>query len=345
MTAGSARGTSAAETLDAPRAIRLAVPWLTREAAGDAAGADLEAARWLVSRGRFLPEAVQGWRAWLLGGTARAGALLEHFPAGPCVRALLAGEASDETWACATPVRLLTAIDHLQMAPPGAIELEVHEAAAIDATLRDHFSGADHSFVDDTQGGWLWRTARDVQCASVEPERAVGRNLREVMPAGRDARAVSSLMNELQMLLHEHPVNERRVARGDPAVNALWLWGFGRAGTPTMSLPRLFSDDRWLAGLARLHDSRCGSLPEFSTSPGGAGAATAIGWSRVSPRSSPTDELLEVERRCFRPIRDAFVRGRLDRVELLLGTRGLQLTRSGRWRFWRRARPLAEVLP
>lgn len=344
MTAGPASGAAEEETGDASRVVRLAVPWLTRTAAEDAEGAGLEAARWLVARGRFLPEPVPGWRDWLLGGAARGNALLERFPAGPCVRALFAAEAPGDTWACATPVRLLTAIDHLQLAPPGAIELGAREVAAIDATLRAHFSGADHSFVDDTRGGWLWRTARDVQCTSVEPLRAVGRNLREVMPGGRDGPAISSLMNEVQMLLHEHPVNEQRLARGDPPVNALWLWGFGRTATATMRLPRLFSDDRWLEGLARLHDSRCGSPFEFATSLGNGDAAIAIGWSRVSPRGSPADELLDVERRCFRPIRDAFARGRLDRVDLLLGTRCLRLTRRDRWRIWRRVRPLAEVL-
>ena len=30
------------------------------------------------------------------------------------------------------------------------------------------------------------------------------------------------------MLLHSHPVNEARQARGEPAVNSLWLWGGGR---------------------------------------------------------------------------------------------------------------------
>ena len=51
------------------------------------------------------------------------------------------------------------------------------------------------------------------------------------------------LMTELQMLLHEHPVNEARAARGVPTVNAVWLWGGGegqRAAKPNSR--RLASD-------------------------------------------------------------------------------------------------------
>ena len=34
------------------------------------------------------------------------------------------------------------------------------------------------------------------------------------------------------MLLHAHPVNEAREARGEPAVNSLWLWGAGPRAAP-----------------------------------------------------------------------------------------------------------------
>ena len=36
-----------------------------------------------------------------------------------------------------------------------------------------------------------------------------------------------SILNEIQMVLHEHPVNEAREGRGEPPVNSVWLWGAG----------------------------------------------------------------------------------------------------------------------
>ena len=48
------------------------------------------------------------------------------------------------------------------------------------------------------------------------------------MPQGDDAPHFRSLLNELQMLLFEHPVNQAREARGELPVNSLWLWGGGQ---------------------------------------------------------------------------------------------------------------------
>jgi hypothetical protein len=280
----------------------------------------------------------------LLEDVEAGAGILERFPAGPCVRAARTDAVPGGTWACATPVHLLTAIDHLQMAPPGAVELEADETEAIAATLQEHFATADHAFASEARGSWLWSSSRELQCTSVEPSIAAGRNLREVMPAGRDGLAVRKLMNEVQMLLHEHRVNERRAARGAATVNSLWLWGFGSVGEATTALPRLFSDDEWLQGLARLHGSASGLPLDFSKSLDAASGAIAVGWAHPARSGTTADALAEVELACFRPTRDALVRGLVDRVDLLLGDHCLRLVRRDRWRVWRRARPLEEIL-
>jgi hypothetical protein len=60
------------------------------------------------------------------------------------------------------------------------------------------------------------------------------------------------MMNELQMLLHDHPVNIAREARGEPAINSLWFWGGGKLpGTLTPQLNALYSDHPLAMGLAQ----------------------------------------------------------------------------------------------
>jgi hypothetical protein len=56
---------------------------------------------------------------------------------------------------------------------------------------------------------------------------------------------------EIEMLLHDHPVNAARAERGEPTVDALWFWGGGRAAD------RL-ANDRSLCVCA--DDSRVGSF-------------------------------------------------------------------------------------
>ena len=66
-----------------------------------------------------------------------------------------------------------------------------------------------------------------MECDTAEPVQVEGDDIRDCLPAGRDGAQIRKLTNELQMLLHEHPVNIRRAARGLAPVNSIWLWGFG----------------------------------------------------------------------------------------------------------------------
>jgi hypothetical protein len=51
------------------------------------------------------------------------------------------------------------------------------------------------------------------------------------------ARRVRRLQAEVQMLLHTHPINEQRQARGLLPVNSFWLSGCGVAQAATGTLP------------------------------------------------------------------------------------------------------------
>ncbi len=57
--------------------------------------------------------------------------------------------------------------------------------------------------------------------------RVAGRYLDAVMPADENARRWRQLLNEIQMFLHDHPINQRRMAAGELAVNGFWFWAGG----------------------------------------------------------------------------------------------------------------------
>lgn len=56
------------------------------------------------------------------------------------------------------------------------------------------------------------------------PDTMLGADLREGLPADLHWQR---RLNELQIVLTQHPLNEARVARGMPAWNSLWFWGHG----------------------------------------------------------------------------------------------------------------------
>jgi hypothetical protein len=326
--------------------LRLALPWLELSPGPDTAAGEVThrapVAEWMAARGRMLRTPVSDWRAWLLDGPGMHGELLQRFPAGPCTRAAILGGRPAGTWACARPVHLLTAIDHLRLSP-ARVSLEAGERAALLGDLNRHLQGRGFEFHDSCDGDWCLECETPVECTSVEPAAAAGRNVRDLMPGGRDGARLRSLMNEIQMLLHDHPVNIARTGRGLSAVNSLWLWGFGRLeGEPVTSLPALFTDDAWLAGLWRLHGSTSRRIADFESSVTGAVTESLLGWAEPGDRGAP-EAFAWADAHCLAPARDALGRGDAHEVAVLLGDRVLATDRGARFRFWRRVRPLAEV--
>jgi hypothetical protein len=150
-------------------------------------------------------------------------------------------------------------------------------------------------------------------------------------------------VNEIQMLLHEHPVNAARLERRQPAINSVWLWGIGSLGKVLPAgLPPLYTDDAWLAGLWRLHGTAARSLAEFADA-AEAGEDTLVACASA-PRGDSGPALAFAEKTCFVPARARLLQGSSAMIALLIGDRTVAVSSRARYRFWRRQRPLSEAL-
>ncbi|MDJ0711714.1 MAG: hypothetical protein QNJ14_15090 [Woeseiaceae bacterium] len=71
----------------------------------------------------------------------------------------------------------------------------------------------------------------------------------EFLPSGEHTAMHRNILSEIEMALHEHEVNQRRVDQGKQPVNSLWLWGGGVAPEKIVRpQPPLFADDPLLLG-------------------------------------------------------------------------------------------------
>lgn len=59
------------------------------------------------------------------------------------------------------------------------------------------------------------------------PNELVGEGIRQFMPEGKDARDLIFIMNQAQIILHNHHYNKKRVQEQKDAVNSIWIWGNG----------------------------------------------------------------------------------------------------------------------
>lgn len=150
--------------------------------------------------------------------------------------------------AIATPLHAALGLTDLTPLDPALIALDAKESRALCEAADQHLSvdGVRLSFVD--RNAWLVTCTASVSVLTERPDWLYGEPLRPNLPRGKDARLVERWMNELQMLLFTHPVNAAREARGLPAINVVWLWGFGNhksnaeVGAVGAALPRPAAD-------------------------------------------------------------------------------------------------------
>jgi hypothetical protein len=136
-----------------------------------------------------------------------------------------AGQSDVQYWH-ADPVHWSIARDHALLLPLDAAPLAQDEEDQLFAAAADVCNAHDCMLV---RGGSHWfLRPREAWSVAAQPLDAVAYEPIEPRRyGGAHARRWSRLQNEIQMVWHEHRVNEDRGARGLPAANSLWLHGGG----------------------------------------------------------------------------------------------------------------------
>lgn len=130
-------------------------------------------------------------------------------------------------WMRADPVHLVLQRDSFSLAEPVPLAVSAEHASQLIATLNAHFASDGLAFFLGQSGAWYLRWQESPQIRTNLPSCAIGRDVHGFMPQGEYAGRWLSTVNEIQMLLFEHPVNQLREASGLPAINSIWISGGG----------------------------------------------------------------------------------------------------------------------
>ncbi|PKO88461.1 MAG: hypothetical protein CVU16_13865 [Betaproteobacteria bacterium HGW-Betaproteobacteria-10] len=255
-------------------------------------------------------------------------------------------------WLCADPVHLRFHQERIILADAGAFELEDDEAQAIIAALNAEFADIGQ-FHAATARRWYLRLNATVNHVSAPISAVAGRRVESELPKGDST--LTRWLNEVQMFLHLHPINERRQAAGKPAVNSMWLWGAGEMGdttiAPTAKFSSVWTDNPLAAGLARHLEIPLHAPAENLGAVFAAGDDAPLlvvdhllqcvlhengeGWRQAF-------ETLETD--YFMPLKKA-LGNKVDRIDLiaptLYGQLHYTLTPGERWKFWKKPQPIA----
>lgn len=308
----------------------------------------LPALQTLLARGTRQPCPADGVEAALCSalGIARQ----QDWPLAPITLQGDGGRAGNDYWLRADPVHLRVMRDRIVLTDTSALELSQPEADALAATITQHFGDALRPLPLNPKR-WYVRYARPPRLTTTPVSVATGRAIEPLLPQGDDAMACRAQLNELQMLLHDHPVNQAREARGELPVNSLWLWGGGKQpAVPETRMPVYACEDD-----ARALGAFCGSHvhplpPHLEASllkmPGvmlldplaRAGAnGDAYGW---------REAIRLLEENWFAPLLEALRMVGPQELRLVDPINGqcLLLQAHDAWKIWRRPRPLISML-
>jgi hypothetical protein len=157
----------------------------------------------------------------------------DHWPVAALTRQLDAGDAADGHWLRADPAFLAPDMTGARLLAHGpALGLTQADVEALLPALKPLFGDAGVILDAADPSRWYLRLSGDAPLPDfAAPEDVVGDDLFGHLPQGDAGRRWRALFTEVQVVLHQHPWNARRVSEGKPAVNALWFWGPGRLPT------------------------------------------------------------------------------------------------------------------
>jgi hypothetical protein len=220
-------------------------------------GLVLPALETLLARGRGVRTAGASLERWL----AAKYDLSDGLPLAPFSLRGDGGEPGQDCWMRADPVHLKLHGDRLVLADASRLAVTPDEAREFVAALNSHFAGEGISFIAPSPSRWYLRTANAPRLRTTPTAEAAGRNVEELLPDGEDGARWRKIINEAQMLLHQHASNDARERRGQLGVNSVWLWGPGRDRSLPAPYDALWADHPLATGLAAAGGGAARPLP------------------------------------------------------------------------------------
>jgi hypothetical protein len=253
-----------------------------------------------------------------------------------------------------SPLHCVAGLDRLHLAPEGVLDLPAEQWAALCASFAQDLGASDLTLTPLDGSTALLQGAIWGDLVTTEPVELLGSDLRICQPRGAGAARWRRLQGEIEMWLHEHPVNRLRARAGQPPVTTLWLWGgatvavaaASSASTPVQGAGAngsvLVGFGAWGRALAALEPAV--RVVEDSPSLDFATLAAAHPDRSFAVCVSAAADAGEVERRWLLPAVQRFDRGGLDAVMLRHRDRLWRLERRRWWRRRGRDRTLADLL-
>ncbi|WON72789.1 phosphoglycerate mutase [Nitrosospira sp. Is2] len=265
-------------------------------------------------------------------------------------------KAGQDYWIRADPVHLRIERDQAVLADSRVFPIAPEEAHQLTSLLTRHFSanGLDMEFLPLQPDRWYVRLVETPPAHTHLLSDVIDRGINDHLPYGSNNTIWRGLFNEVQMLLHEHPLNQAREGRGEPSINATWFWGGGIMPESLVSdYSQVWSNDDLAGSLALASGTGQAPLPPNAaiwrqSTPSGNHLVVLDSLHGKAQYHDPygwRESLKQLDHNWFGPLWAMLKQGEIDQVTLTSlenkKVRNFAVRRSDLRKFWRRPKAIA----
>jgi hypothetical protein len=203
-------------------------------------------------------------------------------------------------------------------------DLTPEHAQQMVATLNQHFSGDGMQWYAPHPERWYLRLNNPLEIITISKDAATGTKISKDM----NSAPFAAMLNEIQMLLHQHATNIEREEAGLLPVNSVWLWGGGiHAASSMQPYAVVMADDLLAKGLA---GERCQAVPD---------SAEHLPQQDTGLVVLEDMDALQFEQKWAAPLLSMLKNNKVQKLVLHLeqeqAVASFELQRQDLWKFWR----------
>lgn len=287
---------------------------------------------------RVLPH--EAWLAHTLGlATAPERADTSAPLATACMRGCgLAAQAAEGHWFMLQPSHVQISRTHMLLTDLRSLQISEADSRGLYDIARPYFEEVGKTLLHGAPGLWFMRADDWADLNTASPDATTTQSMTDWLPEGEHARDFRRLQNEVQMLWHEHPINQARQARGLQPINSCWLWG-GAGPAASSGCVAIGDGTPWMAALAAAPQHQP-DAQQLIVQPGVAMLGGLISAAQVGDWADWLARMQQLEQDWFAPLLTALKDGRVDSVKLVLSHRhGWTTVTSNKLaqrKFWRK---------
>ena len=268
------------------------------------------------------------------------------WPAAPIALRGEGGNPGQSYWLCASPIHLRVHRDQLVLLPPASLSVTQAESQVLVEALNRHFSADGLMFMAPHPQRWYLRVPAFPDLHTVALEEAIGRDINRLLPSGEDRMRYHHLFNEVQMLLHDHPVNEARERAGTLLINSVWFWEGGTLPEASRaSWTAAIGDSPLLQGLGLLASVPVAGLSDGLNFLDTGNVLVVLPEAPAAGDTEWAGHMARMEKEWITPLLQKLRSGEIQSMDIATihagQARQWTITRRDLWKFWKPVAPLA----